>query len=593
MTQIGTLELIATIDTKNYKAGEKQIQSTNKNLEGDTDNTTGKMNKSFSGVAKVGMAAVATAAVALGAVIVANIGGAIKRVDTLNNSSRTFAALGFDADTSKKAIDDLDKSIRGLPTPLDAAIRGMTSLAATYGDVSMGQKIFSALNNAILGFGGTAEMVDNAILQLSQLPMDGPLDAQTWNSLRNSGLTPLLVAMAKEAKLSVGELREQFGSGQLTVEDFTNSLIDMNKNGGGGMKSLEKLAKDSTNGIGTSFENLNTAITRAIANVIKTIGTDRIAGAIQNIAKFIDDLGRTIANVTKTYIQPFVAEIAKVFQELLKNEQVMKGLQTVLLALGIALGIVVGLFTAAVLGAAALAVGIGYLVGVIIDAVVNISMAIGDAINAVIKFGTQVGYTIYDIYTSIVKYFGGIGAWFKQRFTEAANGVRSAFSGIAGFFVGIWNSIVSVFSRVGAAIGNAIGSAFRSVINGVISYVESTVNSIASSINGIASGIDKAIPGDQSDFRVPSVKLPRLAKGGIVSSATIAMIGEGSEPEAVIPLSKLDKMLNGDGGGRKEYNIGVINIGSEVDGERWLRKLTDNQEIVSGGLTPPQKYMGA
>lgn len=36
-------------------------------------------------------------------------------------------------------------------------------------------------------------------------------------------------------------------------------------------------------------------------------------------------------------------------------------------------------------------------------------------------------------------------------------------------------------------------------------------------------------------------KGPMLAEGGIVSKPTIAMIGEGSEPEAVIPLSKLNR----------------------------------------------------
>lgn len=43
--------------------------------------------------------------------------------------------------------------------------------------------------------------------------------------------------------------------------------------------------------------------------------------------------------------------------------------------------------------------------------------------------------------------------------------------------------------------------------------------------------------------------VPAMAKGGIVSSPTLAMIGEGSESEAVIPLSKLRSMLGTFGGG--------------------------------------------
>ena len=39
--------------------------------------------------------------------------------------------------------------------------------------------------------------------------------------------------------------------------------------------------------------------------------------------------------------------------------------------------------------------------------------------------------------------------------------------------------------------------------------------------------------------------IPALAKGGIVTGPTLALIGEGRESEAVIPLSKLDAMMTG------------------------------------------------
>lgn len=46
---------------------------------------------------------------------------------------------------------------------------------------------------------------------------------------------------------------------------------------------------------------------------------------------------------------------------------------------------------------------------------------------------------------------------------------------------------------------------------------------------------------------IPSI--PGLAKGGIVTGPTLAMIGEGRESEAVMPLSKLDSMMRNSGGG--------------------------------------------
>ena len=57
-------------------------------------------------------------------------------------------------------------------------------------------------------------------------------------------------------------------------------------------------------------------------------------------------------------------------------------------------------------------------------------------------------------------------------------------------------------------------------------------------------------------FEMPD--LPKLAEGGIVTSATIAMIGEAG-PEAVIPLSKMGQM-----GGNITINMAPGASGEDV-----------------------------
>ena len=41
----------------------------------------------------------------------------------------------------------------------------------------------------------------------------------------------------------------------------------------------------------------------------------------------------------------------------------------------------------------------------------------------------------------------------------------------------------------------------------------------------------------------------------------------------------------------KQFHIENLNIASDVDADRFLRKLNNNQEIESAGLTPQQQYM--
>ena len=46
------------------------------------------------------------------------------------------------------------------------------------------------------------------------------------------------------------------------------------------------------------------------------------------------------------------------------------------------------------------------------------------------------------------------------------------------------------------------------------------------------------------------VDVPAFAAGGVVTGPTLAMVGEGAEPEAIVPLSKAGQMgFGGNGNG--------------------------------------------
>jgi hypothetical protein len=127
-----------------------------------------------------------------------------------------------------------------------------------------------------------------------------------------------------------------------------------------------------------------------------------------------------------------------------------------------------------------------------------------------------------------------------------------AIDGIKAGFLIWWDVVKFVFGSIKAGFGelkdlavkifDGVGGAFKGVINAVISAMEKGLNFAIKGLNIILDGIDKAAGPWVNFGTIPDVKLPRLAEGGIVTSPTIAMIGEGREPEAVIPLSKLGSM---------------------------------------------------
>lgn len=67
-------------------------------------------------------------------------------------------------------------------------------------------------------------------------------------------------------------------------------------------------------------------------------------------------------------------------------------------------------------------------------------------------------------------------------------------------------------------------------------------------------------------------KMTAFAEGGAVTSATIALIGEGSEPEGVVPLSKFPEMVKaagygGDGAGGDTYIVEIHGIATSSEAE--------------------------
>lgn len=133
-------------------------------------------------------------------------------------------------------------------------------------------------------------------------------------------------------------------------------------------------------------------------------------------------------------------------------------------------------------------------------------------------------------------------------FSDAWAAIKNIFSGWGSFFSGLWNSIKQIFSNVGTAIASGIKGAVSSAVNSVLRTAAKIINGFISAIN-FAIDIINAIPGVNIK-KLSKLEVPQMAKGGIVDSATLAVVGEQGK-EAVMPLEnnlqwldKLAGMLN-------------------------------------------------
>lgn len=168
-------------------------------------------------------------------------------------------------------------------------------------------------------------------------------------------------------------------------------------------------------------------------------------------------------------------------------------------------------------------------------------------------------------WNDVTNALNNVASWFGNTFTSAYNAVKNAFSSIGSFFSGVWSTVKNIFVNAGQMVGSAVGGAFRGAVNAVLGTIENIVNGFINMINGVI-GVINALPGVSLGY-INGISLPRLARGGIVDSPTIAMIGEAGK-EAVVPLE----------------NTGFLQTMGRVVSSA-VADVIGNNQPTSGGLT--------
>jgi hypothetical protein len=185
--------------------------------------------------------------------------------------------------------------------------------------------------------------------------------------------------------------------------------------------------------------------------------------------------------------------------------------------------------------------------------------AIGDAINAIPGLLSAAGSAIGDFFTNL-----GSSIWsFLTETLPAALG--TAMSAIGDFFVSLWNNVFvaagqaiadgfnAVVDFIGSLPGriralgpmiynaavelgrqlahglSSIGNFATDIGNKVASALKTAINWVIGKINDGIADIDNQLP-------VSLPRIPRLAKGAVVDSPTLALIGEAGR-EVVMPLN--------------------------------------------------------
>lgn len=193
----------------------------------------------------------------------------------------------------------------------------------------------------------------------------------------------------------------------------------------------------------------------------------------------------------------------------------------------------------------------------IIEILLAVLLPIIDVIVSIIDFALQPFITILKILIDIVKLVVNIVVQVFNRIKDVVMGVIrniiTIFQNVIGVFKSfmdfiknkLWGTIKTVFQK----IGDFISSVFKGALNAIISTVNLVIDAINLLIKGILSPFNAVIGGLNKipGVNIPKIKLeipkiPKMAMGGVVTSATILEAGEGRYDEAIIPLGESPQM---------------------------------------------------
>ena len=180
--------------------------------------------------------------------------------------------------------------------------------------------------------------------------------------------------------------------------------------------------------------------------------------------------------------------------------------------------------------------------------------------------GTAIGLLIGAVILLPPKIIGaliGLGAMLGNLFVQAwdwsVNATAAGLDRLIGFVSSLPGRIMSFINSIPSMLSAAFTTAWHWAYNAVVNGANSVINFISglpgrirgfmdgvghdilgglkSGINSVISSFNHGLDNASGFLHIGLPHIPMLAKGGIVSSPTLAMLGEGGGREVVIPLS--------------------------------------------------------
>lgn len=279
-----------------------------------------------------------------------------------------------------------------------------------------------------------------------------------------------------------------------------------------------------------------------LGDLINSICADIITPALETIAMTMDDTFKAFGDAWDKHGGPLIDKLTKFFDGL--REDINEFYEDVILPIWNKLKEVFDKVWKE---------GLEPLVREVADAAMEIGSCLLDLYNEFIK--PIVDWLQAKIYPIIVKVVNDVIARVGDvvtKLAKATSGVITTIKGIVQFITGVftgdwkkaWEGVKNIFKGIWDSLVNIVKIPINTIIsglNGLLKGIATAVNTVVRAVNKLSFTVPDWVPGiggKKFGFNLSEVsapQIPKLAKGGIVTSATQLIAGERGR-EAILPL---------------------------------------------------------
>lgn len=535
-----TLTLDAEINTSDWEAGVKTIQTGSRQIEASARQAGEGLNEmdKTSTKASDGTGKFAAIAGAMGGLVSTGVSMAVDAISDLSgdiidasDSAQKFASTLSFAGLDTSTIDQLTASTQKYAdqTVYDLSdIRNTTAQLAANG-VSDYANLAEAAGNLNAVAGGNADTFKSVGMVLTQTAGAGKLTTENWNQLSDAipGASGKLQEAMKKNGAYTGDFRDAMAKGEITAEEFNKAVTDL------GMTDAAKEAATSTQTIEGAMGNLEASVVNVGMQILDSFKGPATQG-ISMLAEGIGSLPQAFKSMTSS-MMPVLQQVGSVFQSsfvpvgqvftsqlLPALKPFMQSLQNLGSAIMPVLNAAFQTFMPVLGSLVAKLTEVGATIMATVTPVINNMAAVVQAvlptvqaafttvastiqwvIDAVFPHIQTVITTVMNVINAIITTvlaavqgnWNGVWAGIGNIVTTVWNGIKATVSAAINAVSGVVSSVMGSISAYWSGGWNAVKGLVGSAWNGITSTVNNGVNNVLNTVKGIGGRIRGAFSG--------------------------------------------------------------------------------------------------